>query len=402
MLEKHTQQIKLPLCGSSPAIFGIEHNARALASLAKLDEDRETTDSSFFLVGTLSPGNENAIHRLEFSDETEMVHKKSAVFYQGEIWSLAASCLNHNLFSVVYGPSHEKKAEAISFQTEEEELELSTVCTLSLDGTENHKYSHIECDWNPNESHHVCTMNTSGSVACWDVNVGNQYFAHNIGTHDLIHATIKWSPHQQGKRIAVGCGPDICFEDISSGRTELKIENSHIQAVRSIDFNPNNQYIMATAGDDGYIKQWDLRKTTVPLSISQSHSHWVWSIQYNHLYDRFIISSGSDGEVLLNNFVMPTNDIGDGAGFNPDSSSTVSGSDADIDTEKTIEDQQAEECWKQLQSNCIAARYEDHEDSVYRSVWSQTDTWTFASLSFDGRFLISRVPDCVKFAVLLE
>lgn len=48
---------------------------------------------------------------------------------------------------------------------------------------------------------------------------------------------------------------------------------------------------------------------------------------------------------MLNNFVMPTNDIGDGAGFNPDSSSTVSGSDADIDTEKTIEDQQAEECW---------------------------------------------------------
>lgn len=30
-----------------------------------------------------------------------------------------------------------------------------------------------------------------------------------------------------------------CF--LSHDRTELKIENSHIQAVRSIDFNPNNQ-----------------------------------------------------------------------------------------------------------------------------------------------------------------
>ncbi len=48
----------------------------------------------------------------------------------------------------------------------------------------------------------------------------------------------------------------------------------------------------------------------------------------------------------------------------------------------------------------VIARYEEHEDSVYRCVWSVADAWVFASLSFDGRVVINHVPSQEKFSIL--
>ena len=44
---------------------------------------------------------------------------------------------------------------------------------------------------------------------------------------------------------------------------------------------------------------------------------------------------------------------------------------------------------------------EEHEDSVYAAEWSSADPWTFASLSCDGRLVVSRVPRQVKYKILL-
>lgn len=49
----------------------------------------------------------------------------------------------------------------------------------------------------------------------------------------------------------------------------------------------------------------------------------------------------------------------------------------------------------------IIGVYEEHEDSVYAVEWSAADPWTFASLSYDGRFIINRVPKNIKYGILL-
>ena len=54
-----------------------------------------------------------------------------------------------------------------------------------------------------------------------------------------------------------------------------------------------------------------------------------------------------------------------------------------------------------MRGDCLLARYEDHEDSVYSAQWSMSDAWTLASLSYDGRVLVSKVPATVKFSILL-
>lgn len=45
----------------------------------------------------------------------------------------------------------------------------------------------------------------------------------------------------------------------------------------------------------------------------------------------------------------------------------------------------------------VIQTYDDHEDSVYAVEWSAADFWTFASLSYDGRLVINKVPRSVKY-----
>jgi WD domain, G-beta repeat. len=49
----------------------------------------------------------------------------------------------------------------------------------------------------------------------------------------------------------------------------------------------------------------------------------------------------------------------------------------------------------------VLATYDEHEDSVYSVEWSSADPWTFASLSYDGRLVISKVPRADKYMILL-
>ena len=43
----------------------------------------------------------------------------------------------------------------------------------------------------------------------------------------------------------------------------------------------------------------------------------------------------------------------------------------------------------------------DHEESVYALEWSACDAWVFASMSYDGRLVISQVPSAEKYKILL-
>ena len=53
------------------------------------------------------------------------------------------------------------------------------------------------------------------------------------------------------------------------------------------------------------------------------------------------------------------------------------------------------------QKDGIISTYEEHEDSVYAVDWSAADPWVFASLSYDGRLVINRVPRAEKYKILL-
>lgn len=49
----------------------------------------------------------------------------------------------------------------------------------------------------------------------------------------------------------------------------------------------------------------------------------------------------------------------------------------------------------------LLERFEQHEESVYCVEWSSADPWIFASVSFDGRVIVSRIPKKYKYQILL-
>uniref|UniRef100_A0A5F7ZT80 EARP and GARP complex-interacting protein 1 n=1 Tax=Macaca mulatta TaxID=9544 RepID=A0A5F7ZT80_MACMU len=133
------------------------------------------------------------------------------------------------------------------------------------------------------------------------------------------------------------------------------------------------------------------RKTAFCQALGLGPVAWqcltVWNVRYNHSHDQLVLTGSSDSRVILSNMVSI--------------SSEPFGHLVDDDDISDQEDHRSEEKSKEpLQDNVIAT-YEEHEDSVYAVDWSSADPWLFASLSYDGRLVINRVPRALKYHILL-
>ena len=112
------------------------------------------------------------------------------------------------------------------------------------------------------------------------------------------------------------------------------------------------------------------------------HSHWVWGIRYNNFHDQLILTSSSDSQVILSSIASL--------------SSEPFGHIDDDD-----EDDEEEAKPREPLPDRVISVFEEHEDSVYSVEWSSVDPWIFASLSYDGRLVINRVPRVEKYKILL-
>ena len=171
-------------------------------------------------------------------------------------------------------------------------------------------------------------------------------------------------------------GNNIYAKDIRKPNSFVWEINAHSAQVRDLDFNPNQQYYVATCGNDNMYKFWDIRKLS-PAIVMTNHSHWVWSIRYNQFHDQLVLTCGSDSKVILTRIAsLASQPFG-----------------------HLIEDEESEKK-KTLFADEVIKVYEEHEDSVYAVEWSTVDPWTFASLSYDGRLVINKVPKKEKLSLL--
>ncbi len=55
-----------------------------------------------------------------------------------------------------------------------------------------------------------------------------------------------------------------------------------------------------------------------------------------------------------------------------------------------------------LTDGLLAKSDQQHEESVYALDWSPVDPWIFASVNYEGHFVVNQVPDKVKLGILLQ
>ena len=151
-----------------------------------------------------------------------------------------------------------------------------------------------------------------------------------------------------------------------SCREVITIPNAHEIGIRDVDVNPNNPYYFVTGGDDSRVCFWDSRNVKSAVATFSKHQHWVTRVKYNSFKDALVLSAGSCGTVNLWNM----NSI---AFQNPSQ---------DSDAKSALPDHHVR-------------TFTDHEDSITSLAWScaNANSWLFASLSYDGRVIINRVPD---------
>jgi len=183
-----------------------------------------------------------------------------------------------------------------------------------------------------------------------------------------------WNPHTNNL-IATGVGKDVLVWDLrcKPQKAVQTIFQAHSGTIRSMDYNPDRLYTLATGAEDGTVKFWDIKNSKEPLKVLKGHSHWTSCIKYNRQYDQLVLSSGTDAVVNLWKMF-----------------SISSGPLSEEYDPTQVGD---------AQEDRLVAKYDDEDDSIYTVAWG--DAWVYASLSYGGKLVVYQVPMQEKYGILL-
>lgn len=391
-------------------IYGLDHECRALCS--QFNEDLPTR----FFVGTQCLKlEENEVHVLEHIDECN--HLAKAIFQHpvGEIWHLIAfskklrhllSCYSsldglrkRNHFTLWEIPIDLEQTisenestlplnleKIIDFDAENFDENFGQIARLKPDG-ENELILALETK--------LARIDLETQQSIGQISLDHSQDQPKISNKLAKISTFHWSPHFNSNIVALTTNSNIFARDLRTSSNAWTISQAHSQSVRDLDFNSNSQHYVVTCGDDCEVKFWDLRNTSRPALKMLQHSHWVWCVRYNQFHDDFVLSSSSDGNVnLLRASSIASQPYGQ-----------LIDDELDDDDDGTLKNLLGSKSkFDQQRSNNVddglVRKFEDHADSVYAIEWSPNDPWIFASLSYDGRLIINRVPEEEKMKFL--
>ncbi|XP_071836526.1 EARP-interacting protein homolog isoform X2 [Apostichopus japonicus] len=394
-------------------IASLHFNSRALTSLAA------ESDTIEFLVGTQSLKSDNQVHLLQFDEDNNSLNKKVFRHREGEIWQLTTSPGDRQIFASTYSKIVDNKTQFYATVWKLPEAEDDSANEPEIQGEDEHSTqaktleplcqledrgfgSVVSVLWEPQSDGSRVISLTETHILLWDLNVSDTEakLANSVALEAKGHPKFtagRWNPHHNNTQIATANDTMIRGWDVRSMKEAYKIENAHNQLVRDLDFNPNKQYYLASCGDDCKVKFWDIRNPSAAVLSLSDHSHWVWSVRYNQFHDQLVLTSSSDSRVILTNTSSISSEP---CGQLDDEKDSIDGErEENSDDEDELDDLNDRN--KEPLKEGVLATYEEHEDSVYAGEWSTADPWLFASLSYDGRMVINRVPRAVKYKILL-
>ncbi|GJJ71362.1 EARP and GARP complex-interacting protein 1 [Entomortierella parvispora] len=381
--------------------YGLRHQTRCLAAIKSND------GKSRFIIGTQELLKPNEIHLLTF-DEDMFEISATTFSHPHEIWDISASKEDPDLFFTCHrqvidgkksqstaslwrmkqGHKGEEYFDLERMHQHQSRGELELVLTLDVgDGTTK------KVIWQ--DSTEVISVEDS-RICIWDIDI-KQGTAKRTGSIAIPDPNFKFSsavmnPHAQ--EVVAVYGRSIQGWNLSSLKPTFTIQDSQSALIRCLDYNPNKPFQIATGGDDGKVRIWDVRETTTgPIMTIQDHTHWVWSVAYNKFHDQLVLTSSSDCQVNLQSIVS----ISTGADYK------YGDDDRNEDDHSQGEEEDLAEIGQQdAPTDGLVHAFDQHEDSVYQVAWSSVDPWIFMSLSYDGRAVMNQVPSEEKFKIIMN
>ncbi|XP_036928113.1 EARP-interacting protein homolog isoform X2 [Acanthopagrus latus] len=327
----------------APVIYGLEFQARALTAQSA------ETDAIRFLVGTQSLKFDNQIHIIDFDDENNIINKTVLLHQAGEIWHIGTSPADKAVLTTCYNKTSDSRV-----------VSCAAVWRMPSDWETGSHESPDDSAHNPQSLELLCHLDDS--------------------THSNT-ACVLWEPMGDGKRVISLADNHALLWDLQESSTQAMVSSTAtLEGKGQLKFtsgkwSPHHNCSQLTTANDTAIRGWDLRTMR------------VWSVRYNHSHDQLVLTASSDSRLILSNMVSI--------------SSEPFGHLVDDEELSEGEDNHHEGKSKEPLKDSVVSTYEEHEDSVYAAEWSSADPWLFASLSYDGRLVINRVPRALKYRILL-
>jgi WD40 repeat protein len=278
---------------------------------------------------------------VEFSEDSVDVQSSQVLEHDGEVW-LMSPCPSDGRQLLTYAGQGNPKLRL--WRAEEKALQL--VASVTDDNTALTMVKSILWDAHSEdsvvvadaESLHVFKKRSGGTFSnSLSLDVGQRCNAACLDPH-----------HPQ--QVSTVDDTHLKTWDLRASKVSFRREGAHLFGARDVDYNPNVPYQVLTTGEDAELRFWDLRQLRAPLKA---------------------LSCGTDSAVCL----WRASSV----------ASAPLGAEAVTDTA----------------ADGLIRRFEDHEDSVYGCCWSAADAWVFASVSYDGKFVVNRVPGDEKYRILL-
>lgn len=406
---------------AASAFYGLKYQSRCIAAQHGQSERHR------FFVGTRNIKESNELHLIEFDEDANEVVCQQLYSHPAEIHSIspAPAQQHQELLFTTYrnrvaasssskdgnnlnsfraslwratgsavdaigggsiassSSSSSSQSSSSSSSSSSSESSMSQLThVLDLGDANTHSGEIRRVVWNPIESvSQVVTMDDT-AIRLWDMNDAATRVTGTDGGATSSSSSASslvdlndgsWDPHHPASFVTVN-QTDVRVWDVRAMTQTQCIARAHNDTIRSVDYNPNKPYNIATAGDDRRCMFWDLRHAARPLKILSGHTAGISQVVYNYFHDQLLLTAGTDHRVNLWTVVsISSAPLGD------------------------LEDHTANE----REGDKLIQTYTEHEDSVYSVAWSSSEAWVFASLSFDGRVAISHVSPAEKYKILL-
>jgi len=330
-----------------------------------------------FMVGTSILQQQNEIHVLEYAEDTAEVVCRQTLPHEEEIWLLSMCPTDASLVATY--SSGKASSPALRLWSmgnlDAPQAAMEEVCTLEDEETPLTSVKSML--WDPYNEGNIVVADTE-AIRVFQGSAG----AGSKLTRQLVqHVGQRCNgacldPHHP-QQVSTVDDAHLKMWDLRSSRLASKKDNAHISGARDVDYNPKQPYQVLTAGEDAVIRFWDFRQLGRCMrALSGGHHHWISRARFNRHHDQLVLSCGTDSAVCLWR-----------AGSVP--SAPLGGEDG---TCSASESRQA--------PDGLIQRFEEHEDSCYSCCWSASDPWVFASVSYDGKVVINRVPADEKSRIL--
>jgi WD40 repeat protein len=348
-----------------------------------------------FMVGTCGLGQQNELHLVEFSEDTAEVVCRQALPHDDEVWLLNVSPTDGRLV-LTYSAGKSSPALRLWRTGEPEEGQdgsLQLVSSLADDETPLNAVK--SALWDPHNEGNTVVADAEA------VHVFSGAGASAKLTRLLtLHVGQRCSgacldPHHP-QQVSTVDDTHLKTWDLRASRLAFKRDGAHLFGARDVDYNPNVPYQVLTTGEDSVLRFWDLRNLkNCVQALSGGHHHWIVRARFNSHHDQLVLSCGTDSAVCL----WRAGSVAS-APLGADSPAATGAAGSSGEAGGEAGGAAASGASARLPDGLIR-RFEEHEDSCYSCCWSSMDAWIFASVSYDGKLVVNRVPGEEKYRILL-